>query len=278
MKDERKPQDGLRILVIDDEVGFLDLVERMVVLRGFEVAKARSGVDGLRLAYSWQPHAVLLDIMMPNYDGFEVCRRLREMTDIPIIFLTCLASSEDIVRGLSLGADDYITKPFRTEELISRLIACLRRTSRTQSVNRLPVPLGDGSSLMLDKSRRRVVRGGEAIHLTQKEFDLLAYMAQHPGRVLRKDALLAQVWGARYMGDTDLLKQFIYRLRQKLESDPKTPHLIHTVRGVGYSLELPGTIKPTLRLERDKTADFAAHVRGVTAHMRAEEVLPESGE
>lgn len=232
-------QETLRVLVIDDDENYRNLIEHMLVRHDFEVTKAQSGVDGLRLAYSLQPHAILLDVMMPNYDGFEVCRRLREMTDTCIIFITNKGNSEDIVRGLSLGADDYITKPFRMEELISRLIACLRRTTTTQVVKRLPVPLGNGDSLILDRSRRQVIIRGKTVHLTQKEFELLEYMLTHADRVLNSDAILAQIWGPQYIGDTDLLKQFIYRLRQKLEVDPKKPSLILTVRGVGYSFETP---------------------------------------
>ncbi|MCZ7547128.1 MAG: response regulator transcription factor [Anaerolineae bacterium] len=232
-------QDRLRILAIDDDAEFLGIIERMLLRNGYEVIKALSGAEGLRLAYSMQPHAILLDVMMPSYDGFEVCKRLREMTDTCIIFITAKGRTEDIVRGLSLGADDYITKPFRMEELASRLSACLRRTSGVQA-SRVPVALGDGDSLILDKSRRQVVVRGNAVHLTQKEFELLEYLVQHAGRVLPKDAILSQIWGAEYIGDTDLLKQFIYRLRRKLEIDPRKPKYIQTVRGVGYSFESMG--------------------------------------
>ena len=229
-------QNQLRILAIDDDADFLNIVERMLTRQGYEVIKAMSGAEGLRIAYSAHPHAILLDIMMPSYDGFEVCRRLREMTDTCIIFITAKGRTEDIVRGLSLGADDYITKPFRMEELVSRLSACLRRTSGVQA-SRVPVPLSDGDNLILDKSRRQVVVRGDSVRLTAKEFELLEYLIQHAGRVLTKEAILAHIWGSQYIGDADLLKQFIYRLRRKLEEDPREPRYIQTVRGVGYCFE-----------------------------------------
>ena len=177
---------------------------------------------------------------MPMHDGFETCRRLREMTDVPIIFLTAKGTVDDIVRGLALGADDYVIKPFNKKELISRLVACLRRAAnKEESPDILVFTQG---AFVLDRSRRHAVVNGEIVHLTPTEFEVLDYLVRHAGRVLSRDAILTRVWGPEYLGETELVKQFIYRLRQKIEADPRNPRFIHTVPSTGYFFEAEETV------------------------------------
>jgi len=203
---------------------------------GFDVTMAASGLDGLRRAYEIHPDAIILDVMMPMHDGFEICRRLREMTEVPIIFLTARGTVDDIVRGLALGADDYVTKPFNEKELISRLVASLRRAAnKGESPDILVFTQG---AFVLDRSRRHAVVGGEIVHLTPTEFEVLDYLVRHASKVLSRDAILARVWGPEYLGETELVKQFIYRLRQKIETDPRKPRFIHTVPSTGYFFEV----------------------------------------
>jgi len=202
----------------------------------FDVTMAASGLDGLRRAYEIHPDAIILDVMMPMHDGFEICRRLREMTEVPIIFLTARGTVDDIVRGLALGADDYVTKPFNEKELISRLVASLRRAANKDETSDILV--FTQGAFVLDRSRRHAVVGGEIVHLTPTEFEVLDYLVRHAGKVLSRDAILTRVWGPEYLGETELVKQFIYRLRQKIEADPRKPRFIHTVPSTGYFFEV----------------------------------------
>ncbi|MBL7063154.1 MAG: response regulator transcription factor [Anaerolineae bacterium] len=228
-----------RILVIDDDADILRILELTLTKNGFEVVLATDGLEGLRRAYETHPDAIILDVMMPTRDGFETCRGLREMTAVPIIFLTAKGAVDDIVRGLALGADDYIIKPFSQRELLSRLTACLRRTSSKEETPDILV-FTDGA-FVLDRSRRHAVVHGEIVHLTPTEFEMLDYLVRHVGKVLSRDAILARVWGPEYVGETDLVKQFIYRLRRKIDADPNKPHFIHTVPGAGYFFEVEDT-------------------------------------
>jgi len=228
-----------RVLVIDDDADILRMLKLALTRNGFNVVLAPSGMEGLRRAYETHPDAIILDIMMPMHDGFEICRRLREMTDVPIIFLTAKGTEDDIVRGLALGADDYIIKPFSQRELLSRLTACLRRASSKEEATNILVFTGGGFAL--DRSRRHAVVNGEIIQLTPTEFEILDYLVSHAGKVLSRDAILSRVWGPEYVGETDLVKQFIYRLRRKIEADPRKPRLIHTVPGTGYFFEVEDT-------------------------------------
>lgn len=204
----------------------------MLTAEGFNAVVAQDGLSGLRAAYKAQPDAILLDVMMPNMDGFEVCRRLREMTEVPIIFLTAKGTLEDIVKGLSLGADDYLVKPFDRSELIGRLMACLRRAKeKTRDGGDL---IFAADSIMLDCGRHELVIGKRVVYLTPKEFEVLRLLIRHVGKVLSTNAILARVWGSERVGEPDLVKQCIYRLRQKIEPDPQTPRYLHTVWGEGY--------------------------------------------
>ncbi len=224
------------ILIIDDDVDILRMLKLALTGNSFDVTMAASGLDGLRRAYEIHPDAIILDVMMPMHDGFEICRRLREMTEVPIIFLTARGTVDDIVRGLALGADDYVTKPFNEKELISRLVASLRRAANKDETPDILV--FTQGAFVLDRSRRHAVVGGKIVHLTPTEFEVLDYLVHHAGKVLSRDAILTRVWGPEYLGETELVKQFIYRLRQKIEANPRKPGFIHTVPSTGYFFEV----------------------------------------
>ena len=220
------------VLVIDDEAGARNMLRIALTAEGFSVVLAEDAVSGLRAAYQHHPDAILLDVMMPDVDGYEACRRLREMTSTPILFLTAKGSIEDIVRGFSLGADDYIVKPFNIAELKYRLKGCLRR-SEDQGGHKSEV-LFPAPSIMLDCERHELMIEDRTVYLTPKEFEILRLLVRHAGKVLSADAILVHVWGSERIGEPDLVKQYIYRLRQKVEPDPDAPKYIHTVWGSGY--------------------------------------------
>ncbi|MDY7080683.1 MAG: response regulator transcription factor [Chloroflexota bacterium] len=221
-----------RVLAIDDQPDVLAVLRAMLTAEGFDVEVARDGLSGLRAAYQSHPDAILLDVMMPDMDGFDACRRLREMTDVPIIFVTAKGTIEDIVHGLSLGADDYVVKPFERSELVSRLTACLRRAGeRTDEGGDYLFP---ADSVVLDCDRHELVIGNKTVYLTPKEFEVLRLLIRHTGKVLSTDAILTRVWGPEWIGEPDLVKQYVYRLRRKIEPDPGVPTYLHTVRGGGY--------------------------------------------
>ncbi len=221
-----------RVLIVDDQPDVLAMLRAVLTAEGFDVEVARDALSGIRAAYQTRPDAILLDVMMPDVDGFEACRRLREMTDVPIIFVTAKGTIEDIVKGLSLGADDYVVKPFERSELIGRLVACLRRSgdSTSEGID-LMFP---AASIMLDSDRHELVIGSRTVYLTPKEFEVLRLMIRHAGKVLSTDAILTRVWGPEWIGEPDLVKQYIYRLRRKIEPDPRSPQYLHTIRGGGY--------------------------------------------
>ena len=222
----------IRVLVVDDEPKVLEMLQAMLTANGFDVVVAQNAVLGLRAAYQTRPDAILLDVMMPNVDGFETCRRLREMTNVPIVFVTAKGTIEDVVRGLSIGADDYVVKPFDSSELIGRLMACLRRAGeRTGEEVDFLFP---AASVTLDCSRHEMVIGSRTVYLTPKEFEVIRLLIRHAGKVLSTDAILARVWGPGQIGDPDLVKQCIYRLRRKMEPNPESPRYLHTVPGEGY--------------------------------------------
>ncbi|MBL7199397.1 MAG: response regulator transcription factor [Anaerolineae bacterium] len=230
-------QSQFRVLVIEDEPDMLDMLELILTANGFEVVKAPDALSGLRLAFQARPDAILMDVMMPDMDGFEGCRRLRELTDVPIIFVTGKANTdEDIVRGFSLGADDYVTKPFNPSELVSRLNACLRRTGK-QSEDEVEY-LSPSPSIVLDCGRHVLMLENNRIYLAPKEFQVLQLLIRHVGKVLSHDAILAQVWGPERVGEAELVKQYVYRLRRKVEPNPGAPRYIHSVRGEGYFFEI----------------------------------------
>ena len=215
-----------RVLLVDDDRKLLALLERGFRYEGFEVCSALNGEQCLVAARTEQPDVVVLDIGMPRLDGLEVCRRLRQQADVPVIMLTARDEVQDKVQALGLGADDYVTKPFAFDELVARIRAVLRRRSGA-SADRLTF-----ADLSCDLAAREVVRAGHPIVLTAREFDLLACFLRHPRRVLTRDALLQHVWGYDFSGDAKVVDVYVGYLRQKLGE----PRLIQTVRGVGYAL------------------------------------------
>jgi DNA-binding response OmpR family regulator len=223
------------VLIADDDVATLHLLGLHLEKEGFEVLLASSGSAALKMAYEHHPEAIILDIMMPGMDGFEVCHRLREMTDAVIIFVTVMGQPENIIKGLQLGADDYMIKPYDYRELLARLMACLRRK---ETMKPAPALIGSGDVFLLtDPMRRRVFVNGQEVSLTPREFDVLRYLLRNRGRVLSPEAILTNIWGSEYAGDRQLLKQFIYRLRSKLEPNPSEPLYLITIRGSGYMID-----------------------------------------
>ncbi len=220
-----------KILVIDDEETTVEIMEYLLQRNGFEVIKAYRGEDGLRQAYRTQPDLVLLDIMMPDMDGWEVCKRLREMSDVPIVFLTARGETKDVVRGLEMGADDYVVKPYDNDELVARVRAHLRRSPRPNTSEEL---VFDNGSFRVNFMNREVYVHNELKHLTPKEFNLLGVLVRNAGRVVTRTELVTQAWGEEYGDAIDSLKLYIHYLRQKLESNPQQPEYILTSRGVGY--------------------------------------------
>ena len=235
---DRIPQ----VLVVDDEPNIRELVQVALKFHGCAVSTAASGADALRQAESARPDLIVLDVVLPDIDGFEVCRRLRAGgNEIPVIFLTARDTSSDTVTGLALGGDDYVTKPFSVEALVARVRAVLRRASRSAPADGAEAILRIGD-LQLDEARWTVHRAGVPVELSPTEFRLLAYLMRHQGRVLTRAQLLENVWGWDYAGQSQIVETYVSYLRHKL--DPLGPPLIHTQRGVGYSLRAPGQDGP----------------------------------
>lgn len=227
-----------RILLVDDEPRVIHLVREVLGATGFEVLAAFSGESAIEMTALEQPHLVLLDIILPGeIDGFQVAKRLREFTDVPIIMLTAKVREPDMLRGFEVGADDYITKPFSSKELLARIQAVLKRSQAGEVLRTAPVILcGD---LRIDLARRSVTLGEREIYLTPKEYNLLHELATHPNQVLFHEHLLSKVWGAEYRDDLDYLRSYIHYLRKKLEPDPANPEIIISSPGVGYMLVTP---------------------------------------
>ncbi len=220
------------ILVVDDEPRYVWAIQRNLEARGYKVFTAAGGQAALEIAAGEQLDLVLLDVRMPDLDGFEVCRRIRGFSMVPIIFLTARAEESDKVLGLDLGADDYVTKPFSVEELLARVRAALRRVELSSGRNTVPsIEVGD---LRVDRAHQRVFVSDQEVELTPIEYQLLAVMLEHAGRILVPDYLLERVWGPGCEEDYHLLRQAIHRLRQKIEPNPQRPRYIHTRRGMGY--------------------------------------------
>jgi DNA-binding response OmpR family regulator len=226
---------GQRVLVVDDDATVSDVVRRYLERAGFDVTLAGDGYGALRAAAEVRPDLVVLDLMLPGLDGLEVCRRLRATDpDLPIVMLTALGDEGDRVAGLSIGADDYVAKPFSPRELVLRVQSVLRRAARP--VEAAPAILRDGD-LVVDVARRVVMLAGEVLALTVREFDLLVYLLRHPGRAFRRAELLEAVWGWTF-GDQSTVTVHVRRLREKIEADPADPKRILTVWGVGYRYEV----------------------------------------
>ena len=224
-----------KILVIEDDIDGAELMRFQLEQAGYFVCIATDGTEGLRQTYAWQPDLILLDVMLPAMSGWTVCERLRQISQVPIIFTSILEEEEYIIRGLRLGADDYIVKPFNHDELLARIRAVLRRQAMDEEP-RLDTYFFD--DLYIDFSRRTVMRGGKTISLTPLEFKLLACLAETPGKTLTHSHLLRLVWGTDKQ-TRNSLKLYIWYLRKKLERDPSHPKIIVTDHGVGYRLRNP---------------------------------------
>ena len=221
------------VLAVDDEAGILRLVKLELSQQGFRVVTAGSGEEALRVAEEQRPDIVLLDVVMPEMTGLEVMRRLREQSNAPIILVTAKDTDSDKVRGLELGADDYIVKPFSPDELGARIRAVLRRSLGAASTGRL-VRAGD---VEIDLDRRMVTRDGDPISLTRTEWLLLQHLAANAGKVMMNAELLSKVWGPEYRDDVQYLRVWVSRLRHKLEPEPAEPIIIKTRQGIGYLLD-----------------------------------------
>lgn len=219
------------MLIVDDDEGTLRVLEMLFTRRGFEVIKAQSAEEGLRRAYRFQPDVVLLDIHMPNMDGWEMCMRLREMSDVPILFLSADVHTDNVVRGLEIGADDFIPKPWDSDEIVARVRAHLRRAPHAAGQEELVFNNGD---FRVNFVNREVYVRDQLRHLTPKEFNLLGVLVRSAGRIVSREELVQQAWSDDYGSNADSLKLYIHYLRQKLEVDPDHPIYILTARGVGY--------------------------------------------
>ena len=225
-----------RVLVVEDEKNIREMIQFKLKDKGFDVTTAASGAEALLKAEEFKPHALILDVMLPDVDGFEVCRQLRaEGQDVGVLFLTAKDTTDDKIRGLTLGGDDYMTKPFSLEELVARLRALLRRTGVSENkVNDEMVRFAD---LQLDEATHEVRRAGHLIDLSPTEFTLLRYLMINADRVVSKSQILDHVWQYDFRGDAGIVETYISYLRKKI--DIYDPPLIHTVRGVGYRMRLP---------------------------------------
>lgn len=220
-----------RILLIDDDPTLLELLGEHLALAGYQVLVAGDGASGLQRAAEDQPDLVVLDVMMPGMDGWEVCRRLRTSASVSIIMLTAKGEEIDKLRGFRLGVDDYVTKPFSFAELTARVGAVLAR-ARAHVGNK--IVSGD---LEIDFERRRVTRAGQPVELTPTEYRLLETLARHAGKTIPSEGLVQQVWGSTYAGDVNQVKHYIWVLRKKIEREPGNPQHILTERGFGYRFE-----------------------------------------
>ncbi|HLB37511.1 MAG TPA: response regulator transcription factor [Gemmatimonadales bacterium] len=222
----------MKILVVDDEETMVRSLSTLLTEEGYEVAMATDGPQALEAARAERPDLILLDVMLPSVDGMEVCRQIRTWSTVPIIMLTAKTGEVDKVVGLEVGADDYVTKPFSSRELVARIKANLRRAQmQAQQAQEERLAVGD---VVMDVGTRRVTVRDREVTLSPKEFDLLKVLLGHPGRVLGRDFLLNQVWGEDFFGDTRTLDVHIRWLREKIERDPSKPEYIQTVHGVGY--------------------------------------------
>jgi two-component system, OmpR family, KDP operon response regulator KdpE len=226
----------LRILIADDEPKYVFILQALLEGEGYETVVARDGAAAVEAAAREAPELILLDVRMPKLDGFEACRRIRETSLTPIIMLTARAQKSDVVEGLKAGADDYVTKPFSTDELLARVQAALRRAAYAAPS---PAPSFQAGDLRVDYISRRVYVAGREVRLTSTEYRLLCELTGAVGRIVPPETILENVWGPGYTGDEHLIPQFIHRLRRKLEADTGSPRLIVTRPGQGYCLETP---------------------------------------
>ena len=221
------------ILIVDDEPRMRRFVRMNLELEQFQVSEASDGLEAIRKVRDEMPDLVVLDVEMPKLDGFETLREIRRTSAVPVIMLTVRGDEEDRIKGLDLGADDYVTKPFSARELVSRINAVLRRVEMSSPAER-STRIQIDERLIVDFDRREVLVNGEPVKLRPTEYRLLHYFVQNPGRVLTHEQLLSKVWGPEYVDDNQLLRLYVTYLRQKIELDPSKPRYIFNERGVGY--------------------------------------------
>ncbi|MCX7950802.1 MAG: response regulator transcription factor [Clostridiales bacterium] len=225
-----------KILIIDDELHIVELLKYNLEMNGYKVYYALNGNEGINIAYEKKPDLILLDIMLPEIDGFEVCKKIKrddELANIPIIMLTAKGEEFDKILGLELGADDYITKPFSVRELVARIKVVLRRNTKEEKQTNI-INIGN---LTIDMERHEVLKDGKRVELTLKEFELLKLLVLNKGKVMTRDFLLDKIWGYEYYGETRTVDVHVRHLRQKIEEDDKNPKYIETVRGIGYKFK-----------------------------------------
>lgn len=225
-----------KVLVVEDEESLLFTLAHNLKREGYAVVTASRGDDGLRLAREQHPDLILLDVMLPGIDGIQVCRMLRRDSDVPIIMLTALGGESDRVAGLDTGADDYMPKPFGMRELMARVRALLRRSGPRTQPDTGPTLVISGD-LQVDRERREVLRGGRILKMKPKEFELLLFFLQHPGRVFSREQILDEVWEYDFYGGPRTVDVHVRWLRQKIEDDPANPERLRTIRGSGYLFE-----------------------------------------
>lgn len=221
------------ILVIDDDVNLSDLLAEYLRDQAYIVHTARDGQKGLRTFFDQKPDLIVLDVTMPVKDGWETLKRIREMSQTPVIMLTARSDESDVLRGFSLGADDYINKPFSFAQLSARIRAVLTRSGESTSTTEQL----EAGALKMDLATRRVTRDGKLIPLTPTEFKLLATLMRHPGEVISAEDLVREVWGPQYANEIGFVRRYVWHLRQKVERDPENPKYIHNDRGYGYRFE-----------------------------------------
>jgi len=227
------------VLVVEDEDSFIEALTVGLKREGFLVKIARDGAQAIDVFDAVDPDLVLLDVMLPKLSGIDVCRHIRTKSKVPIIMVTAKGSEIDTVVGLEVGADDYVSKPYRLRELVARMRAVLRRTTKDREA------AGDGGEVLevgdvrMDAERHEVTIRGESVQLPLKEFELLEILLENAGRVLTRDTLIDRVWGTDYVGDTKTLDVHVKRLRSKVENDPSNPSRIVTIRGLGYKFDAP---------------------------------------
>ncbi len=228
-----------KILIIEDEKAISDIIKFNLTKEGFATDTAYDGKEGLDKALNQQPDLILLDVMLPYMDGFQVCKHVRESSPVPIIMLTAKEEEVDKVLGLELGADDYITKPFGMRELIARIKANLRRSDLVAGASEGPANVQEFGNLEIDLNRYEVRKNGVVLELTLREFELLKYLAERENKVFSREQLLEEVWGYEYYGDIRTVDVTVRRLREKLEDDSSNPKYIMTKRGIGYYFRRP---------------------------------------
>lgn len=229
------PMTAGRILVVDDDAALAEMLQIVLEASGFDASWVGRGDEALAEFRRSKPDLVLLDLMLPGRDGVDVCRDLRAESDVPIVMLTAKSDTLDVVAGLEAGADDYVAKPFKTQELLARVKTRLRRNARPDE-DPSTLRIGD---IVIDVDAHTVHRGSEPISLTPLEFELLLALARKPRQAFTRELLLQEVWGYRHPGDTRLVNVHVQRLRSKIEADPERPEIIVTVRGIGYRAGTP---------------------------------------